>query len=113
MPEFLQNTPRAQALRAARIKADCKAIILAVADMETQSNIAQAGILFSTATLNGALRADALALAGLIEGDQDHAVAWTVWRKAMQAECRHAIETGDDPLWPEVPEGVADLAARF
>ncbi|WP_417726169.1 hypothetical protein [Roseovarius sp.] len=112
MPEFGQNTPRAQAIRAAAIKAECRARILAVADMETQSNIAQAGILFSTATLNGAARADALALAGLIEGDQDRAVAWTSWRKAMQAECRRAIEDGTAAVWPEVPTGVAEFAAR-
>jgi hypothetical protein len=31
----------------------------------------------------------------------------------MQAECRRAIEAGDDPVWPDVPAGVADLAGRF
>ncbi|KJS43348.1 MAG: hypothetical protein VR71_10545 [Roseovarius sp. BRH_c41] len=112
MPEFRQNTPRAQAIRAAQIKADCRTLILSVADLETQSNIAQAGILFSTATINGAARADALALAGLIEGDQERAVAWTAWRKAMQAESRRAIEDGDAPVWPDVPTGVAEFAAR-
>ncbi|KJS43404.1 MAG: hypothetical protein VR71_10510 [Roseovarius sp. BRH_c41] len=98
--------------RATAIRTECRARILGVGSETTQMNIAQAGILFSTAILNGAVRVDALALAGLIEGDQERAVAWTAWRKAMQAECRRAIEDGDVPVWPDVPTGVAEFAAR-
>lgn len=99
--------------RAATIKADCRARILAVGSETTQMNIAQAGIVFMAAVLGGSPRADALAASGLIEGDLELAQSWKAWVAAMQTECRHAIETGDDPIWPEVPVGVAELAARF
>ncbi|WP_375553406.1 hypothetical protein [Roseovarius mucosus] len=103
----------AKAERAAAIKTDCRARILAVGSETTQMNIAQAGIVFTAAMINGSPRAEALAASGLIEGDLELAQSWKAWVAAMQTECRHAIETGDDPLWPEVPEGVAELAARF
>tara|TARA_R100000935_G_C2735502_1_gene123732 strand:+ start:251 stop:574 length:324 start_codon:yes stop_codon:yes gene_type:complete len=103
----------AYAARATTIKADCRARILAVGSETTQMNIAQAGIVFMAAVLGGSPRADALAASGLIEGDLDLAQGWKAWVAAMQAECRRAIEAGDDPVWPEVPEGVAGLAARF
>ncbi|ARE84934.1 hypothetical protein KZZ08_17140 [Roseovarius mucosus] len=99
--------------RAALIKTDCRSRILFVGSETTQMNIAQAGIVFMAAVLGGSPRADALAASGLIEGDLELAQGWKAWVAAMQAECRRAIETGDDPLWPEVPEGVAGLAARF
>jgi len=35
------------------------------------------------------------------------------WVADMQAACRTAIATGNDPAWPCLPEGVAKLAARF
>jgi len=99
--------------RAATIKAECRARILAVGSEATQMNIAQAGIVFTAAVLDGVPRADALAASGLQEGDLDLAQGWKAWVAAMQTECRRAIEAGDDPIWPEVPEGVASLAARF
>lgn len=99
--------------RAAAIKAECRARILAVGSETTQMNIAQAGIVFTAAMLDGAPRADALAASGLREGDLSLAQGWKAWVAAMQAECRRAIETGTDPVWPEAPEGVADLATRF
>jgi len=99
--------------RAAALKADCRARILSVSSETTQMNIAQAGIVFTAAIINGEPRADALAASGLQEGDLDLAQGWKAWVAAMQVECRRAIETGTDPLWPEVPEGVAALAARF
>jgi len=99
--------------RAALIKTDCRSRILFVGSETTQMNIAQAGIVFMAAVLGGSPRADALAASGLIEGDLELAQSWKSWVAAMQAECRRAIKTGDDPVWPEVPEGVAALAARF
>lgn len=113
MPEFGQDTPRARAQRAAAIKTECRARILAVGSESTQMNIAQAGIVFMAAVLDGVPRADALAASGLIEGDLELAQGWKAWVAAMQAECRRAIEAGGAPVWPEVPEGVAELAARF
>jgi len=99
--------------RAATIKAECRARILAVGSEATQMNIAQAGIVFTAAVLDAVPRADALAASGLQEGDLTLAQGWKAWVAAMQAECRRAIEAGDDPIWPAVPEGVAELAARF
>lgn len=99
--------------RAATIKAECRAHILAVGSEATQMNISQAGIVFAAAMLDGAPRADALAASGLAEGDLTLAQGWRAWVAAMQAECRRAIEAGDDPVWPAVPAGVAELAARF
>ncbi|MGK8235201.1 hypothetical protein ACLGGT_13670 [Roseovarius sp. MS2] len=104
---------REMAARALVLKAECRARILAVSSETTQMNIAQAGIVFTAAMINGAPRAEALGASGLQEGDLDLAQGWKAWVAAMQAECRRAIETGDDPVWPEVPEGVAGLTARF
>jgi hypothetical protein len=103
----------ALAARAAGIKAECGARILAVGSETTQMNIAQAGIIYAAAMLDGATKADALAAAGLIEGDLTLAEGWKAWVAAMQAECRRAVAAGDDPVWPDLPGGVAELAARF
>ena len=99
--------------RATVIKADCRARILAVGSETTQMNIAQAGIVFMAAVLDGAPRADALTASGLRDGDLTLAQGWKAWVAAMQDACRDAILSGDDPVWPEVPEGVAELAGRF
>lgn len=99
--------------RATTIKTDCRARILAVGSETTQMNMAQAGIVFTAAVLDGVPRADALVAAGLQEGDLTLAQSWKSWVAAMQAACRDAILSGDDPAWPEVPEGVEALAARF
>ncbi|WP_297772644.1 hypothetical protein [uncultured Roseovarius sp.] len=104
---------QASAKRAAMIKAECRDRILSVGSETTQMNIAQAGIVFTAAMLDGAARADALTVSGLRDGDLMLAQAWKGWVAAMQAECRDAIETGDNPVWPDVPAGVTDLAARF
>jgi hypothetical protein len=76
-------------------------------------NIAQAGIVFTAALLDGASRADALSASGLQDGDLALAQSWKAWVAAMQDACRTAIATGDDPSWPDVPQGVTELAARF
>ncbi|MBD12259.1 hypothetical protein [uncultured Roseovarius sp.] len=105
---------QAEALaRATTIKADCRERILAVGSETTQMNIAQAGIVFTAAVLDGAPRADALAASGLKEGDLTLAQLWKAWVAAMQTECRRAILSGTDPVWPEVPDGVIELAGRF
>jgi hypothetical protein len=63
--------------------------------------------------LDGATRADALTASGLQDGDLALAQSWKAWVAAMQDACRTAIAAGDDPVWPAVPDGVAELAARF
>ena len=113
MPEFGQDTPRARAQRATAIKAECRTRILSVGSEATQMNIAQAGIVFTAAVLDGMPRADALTASGLRDGDLTLAQGWKAWVTAMQTECRRAIESGTNPVWPDLPEGVADLAARF
>jgi hypothetical protein len=99
--------------RATEIKTACRARILSVGSEATQMNIAQAGIVFTAVLLDGLPRADALTASGLREGDLTLAQAWKAWVAAMQTECRRAIETGTDPIWPDLPQGVAELAARF
>ncbi|MBW4972844.1 hypothetical protein KZZ08_04410 [Roseovarius mucosus] len=99
--------------RATSIKTDCRARILAVGSEATQMNIAQAGIVFTAAVLDGAPRTVALAASGLRDGDLTLAQGWKAWVAAMQTECRRAIESGEGPVWPDLPKGVADLAARF
>lgn len=100
-------------VRGAAIKAECRTRILAVGSETTQMNIAQAGIVFTAAMLDGAPRADALAASGLKEGDLELAQRWKAWVAAMQTECRDAILSGADPVWPVVPDGVIELAGRF
>jgi len=108
-----QKAAQALDARATTIKADCRARILDVASEATQMNIAQAGVIFSAAMLSGAPRAYALGQAGLQDGDLELAEAWRAWVAEMQAECRRAIRAGEAPVWPDLPEGIADLAARF
>lgn len=103
----------AAAARASRIKAECGRRIFAIADETTQANIVQAGVVFSATLLEGATRAEALAAAGLREGDLTRAAEWRTWVAAMVDACRAAIDTGAEPVWPEVPPGAAELAARF
>lgn len=103
----------AAAARAADIKTECRARILAVGSETTQMNIAQAGIVFTAAVLDGAPREAALSLSGLREGDLGLARDWKTWVAAMQDECRRSIKGGGDAIWPELPTGVAGLAARF
>lgn len=99
--------------RATEVKTACRARILSVGSEATQMNIAQAGIVFTAVLLDGMPRADALTASGLREGDLTLAQGWKAWVAAMQTECRRAIETGTDPIWPDLPQGVAKLAARF
>lgn len=103
----------AASARAADIKAECRARILAVGSETTQMNIAQAGIVFTAAVLDGASREVALRASGLREGDLGLARDWKAWVASMQVECRRSIESGDDAVWPKIPDGVVGLAARF
>jgi Flp pilus assembly protein TadG len=48
-----------------------------------------------------------------ITAEQKAAEAAQASATAIKAECRRAVQASDDPVWPDLPEGVADLAARF
>jgi len=99
--------------RAIRIKTTCRARILAVVNEAAQANIAQAGVIYAAMRADGADAAEARCAVGFAEGDLGTATAWQIWVNAMQSECRRAIAEADDPIWPDVPEGVPELAARF
>jgi hypothetical protein len=110
----------AQALmqHAQSVKAECRRRILAVCNEAAQTNIAQAGILYSAMRLNGMPDAEALAHAGLISGDLVRATEFQNWRGAMVSNCRAyaddvSLDYLSDDAWPDVPDGVRELAARF
>lgn len=110
----------AQALmqHAQSVKAECRRRILAVCNEAAQTNIAQAGILYSAMRLNGMSDDDALAHAGLISGDLARATEFQNWRGAMVSNCRAyaddaSLDYLSDDAWPDVPAGVRELAARF
>jgi hypothetical protein len=84
---------KAEAARAAALaarKAECRMHIHAVADQIAQINLAAA------------------AAAGALSGDQMAVYrAGLAWVDAMRAACASGAD------WPDLPAGVADLAARF
>ncbi|NCO21879.1 MAG: hypothetical protein GW905_07735 [Rhodobacterales bacterium] len=80
--------------RAAALKSVCAARILAVLDERTLLNV------------QGAV------LAGELDpAEMDVFRAGRSWVTDMQDACRTA--TDNDPLWPDLPDSVAALAARF
>jgi hypothetical protein len=109
---------QALAQHAQSVKAECRRRILAVCNDAAQTNIAQAGVLYSAMRLNGMSDADALAHAGLIHGDLTRTTEFQNWRGAMVSNCRAyaddvSLEYLSDDAWPDVPAGVRELAARF
>lgn len=87
--------------RARAVKAECGRRILAVADRNAQMNLTGAAVA-------GALSTDDRATYG----------AAVQWIAAMRAACAGiiadpALDIADDANWPPVPDGVAELAARF
>jgi len=82
--------------RSSALKDDCARRILEVLDIPTVSNI-QGAFLTGELTLE----------------EQMTFNAGRKWVAAMQEACRSAIASGTDPVWPEVPDGVHDLAAVF
>lgn len=99
--------------RAAQLKLACRDAILAVADETTQANITQAGVIFTAMMAQGETHAAAMAAAGFEDDDLTHVTEFRAWIAGMQTACRTAIDTGDDPVWPDVPTGVYELVARF
>lgn len=82
--------------RAGAIKAQVQATIYAVADQNTQSSLLAAAVAGSMSN------ADKMTFA-----------SGQAWIEAVKAEGRRAIADGDNPIWPDIPAGVADLAARY
>jgi len=99
--------------RKALLKAECTKRILAVASHQAQANLTQAMVAYTGEVTRGQDEAEAEALSGLTNGDFASAKAAVAWRKEMVAACRDAILSGGDPVWPEAPEGVADLMDRM
>lgn len=92
----------ARALAAAKdaARAECRRRILAVCDETAQINLAAA------------------VAAGMIAGDDlDTYRAGLAWVDAMRGTWEGLAEAGadlaDDANWPDVPAGVAELAARY
>lgn len=108
-----QKAAYLRANRQADIKALCRAAILAVVGETAQSNIAQAGVIYASMRADGADADTARKAVGFEKGDLQTAAKWKAWVSDMQDECRRSIVEGDDPVWPDVPPGVADMAARF
>lgn len=105
MIDWMQMQPaealvaEAVAERVAAAKAECRRRILAVANETAQLNLTAASAAGLLAPADRATFAAALA-----------------WVAAMRAACgaaANAPDPAEDALWPAVPAGVADLAARF
>ena len=79
----------------------------------TAETKAQAAALARATSIKTDCRTRILAASGLRDGDLTLAQGWKAWVAAMQTECRRAIDSGEGPVWPDLPKGVADLAARF
>lgn len=104
---------KAAAVRAQSLKADCRTRIISVASETAQANITRAGARYAALRTDGSEQADAMDAVGFVEGDMQRIADLTGWISDMQAACRTAISTGDDPIWPDEPESAADFVARF
>ena len=101
-------------IRARAIKAECRRRIVAVLkDGSTQTNLAGyvSELLARRVLDKGKLTPDEIADIKVARAARD-------WVGAMQAACRDLIADGAadfaaDGRWPAVPDGAAELAARF
>lgn len=92
---------KAQANRAAVVKADCTRRILDVADQAAQINLAAA-----------------LAVGALSDMDAATYQDGQMWIHAMRAACKRIIanpglDPSDDANWPTAPDAVVALVARY
>lgn len=104
--------------RTNEIKKECRRRILAVASETAQSNISQAGVIYTAMRINGVPDAQALAMAGFNAGDLSIAAAFQQWRSAMVDNISilaqdMSLDYNDIENWPEIPDGIEDLAKRF
>lgn len=92
-----KDKAEAEAIRCtSQIKFDCESRIKSVLDDNTVKNLISAR------------------LRNRMTPDQEAAFdAVDDWKIAMIKESRRAIETGESPSWPALPEGVAELLADF
>lgn len=102
--------------RAAR--QECRRRILSVSDEVTQMNLANALLVRHATALQGGSDADCADASGLTELDVGTVLAMRRWIADMQAACATVaadttLSPGDDVHWPDPPDGLATLAARF
>ena len=100
-------------VRADQIRADCRAAILSVLSEKAQINAGNTASAYAAKIARGRSKKRAEKETGLTEQDLDVIEAGFQWIAAMQAECGRAIASAEEPSWPEVPDGLAELAARF
>lgn len=86
----------AKTMRARAIKDACATRIAAILDANTMTNIQSAAII------------------GELSNEQMEAFRKAQrWIAAMLHTARHAISEETEPDWPEIPEGLRDLATEF
>ena len=91
---------------AAKIKSECSRRIYAVMSDAAQKNITAYITDLSIALSERDLTADELS-------DVSVARSARGWVASMQQAVRLAVANGTDPVWPDVPAGVAELVERF
>jgi hypothetical protein len=76
--------------------------------------------IFATASANSQMNMTAAAAAGMMISPQDQAayVAALGWVASMRAACGALISSADadfrqDSKWPDIPEGVSELVAKY
>lgn len=86
----------AKALRASAIKGECATRISDILDGNTMTNLQSAAIV------------------GLLSGaEMDLFRSAQLWISTMLTAARTAIAEGGEPIWPESPDGLAALVAKF
>jgi hypothetical protein len=91
-----EREAEALALRAGALKLEVQQRIFDVVDQNTQASLLAAMV------------------AGTMTPEQQATfVAGQQWIEDTKAAGRAAAATGNDPIWPPIPEGVAELAALY
>lgn len=83
-------------IRAGALKMEVQQRIFGVVDQNTQASLLAAAVAGTLST-----------------ADQATFAAGQAWIEATKAAGRAAAVSGDDPVWPDVPAGVEDLASRY
>jgi hypothetical protein len=91
-----ERAAQTRTARATAIKADCTSLITEVLDSRTLSNL-------HSAVLTGELDV----------GQMKTFIASQKWLRAMQVACRTAIESGEAPQWPSIPDGLSALTKIY
>ena len=98
------------AARQDELRGECRLRIYSVASAEAQMNIANSVAIIACKPASVRSAQDEATLAG--------AIAMSEWIAAMRAACAELAQDGEtdfsaDAAWPEVPEDVVTLVARF